>query len=262
MAVESKGLMEKFIEYTTSNYLFKNIATGVETFIDSAESDKLSKTVDTEDIKGGVYNQTFTTINKNEKIALEVVDVLSREELNLARWGAVMQKGSDIVATAQPKMYDAISDSSTVKIILDEEPIDTEDVAIYDNKDRHMLTLTTDYTINGKDVEIKLAGAKATDKFFVGSYKYMAPADTEYYNITGETQPTIYEVTRFKPIYNLDDEIVYWRETHMPRVQLDKAIEETGNTEKTKQTSTYTCNVLRDPNMPYTMQTIHRKVKK
>ena len=261
MAVESKGLLTKYIEYTTSNYLFKNVSTGVETFIDSAESDKLSKTVDSEDIKGGVFNQTFATINKDEKIQLEVTDVLSREELNLARWGATMKTGDDIVATIQPKTY-VVTNNDGKKFTLDEQPIRNEDIAVYNVKDGSMLTLTTDYTVEGKNVTIVKEDINVNDQILVGSYRYTAPSQTEYYDVTGETVPTIYEVTRFKPVYNLNDEIVYWRETHMPRVQLDKAIEESGKTEKTKQTSTYTCNVLKDPNLPYTMRTIIRKVGK
>lgn len=251
-------MKEKLVEYTTSYYIFRNLKTKEETFIDSAESDKLSKTIDVEEVKGGVMNNTLFTISKNEKIDLEVVDVLTREELNRARWGAELKKGA-IPVREVPFIYTA-GDSEGKKVFeLKSEPIDINSVKIFETKTKQLLAISTDYTITGKQVEITKSDVAVGDTFSVESYLYNSTAETEYYDVGVNSVPAVYDVTKMKPIYNTNDEIVYWRQTHMPKVQLDRSIEETGNTEKSKQTNTYKGSVQKGDNYPYTMRTIYVK---
>lgn len=248
---------EKYVEYTTSYYIFKNIATGQETFIDSAESDKLAKTVDTEEVKGGPKNLTFFTISKNEKINIEVVDVLSREELIRARWGAELKKETGIALPQLPSIKTVKQNVGKLEFNLDQKPIDNTKVVIYDNKTGTKLEPTTDYTITEKVVEIKKSGVNNGDTFYVESYTYASESEVEFYDVGTDSVPSVYEVYRIKEIYNTNDEVVYLRTTHMPKVQLDKAIEENGQTEKTKQTTTYSGTVQKSDNYPYVMRTVY-----
>lgn len=255
---------EKFIEYTTSAVLLRHKVTGEEIYLDSLESDKLAKTIDTEDIKGGITNETFVTINKNEKITFEAVDVLSREGLNIAKWGGTLKTGSDLVATCFPTNKAVIATgevgSEVYTITLDETPIDIDTVVLFDNKNGEELVETTDYAVSGKEITIIKAGLTNANTIYVSSYDYVAPALTEYYDVTGSGVSAMFEAIIRKPIYDMTDTIKYWRETHIPKVQMDTAIEQSGNTEKGKQTVTHTFSVLKDDAYDYKMRVIHIKV--
>lgn len=255
----TEKMKEKLVEYTTSYYIFRNLKTGEETFIDSAESDKLSKSITVDDVKGGVYNNTFFSISKDEKIELEVVDILTREELNRNRWGAELSTGS-IPVREIPFTYSVADlESSKKGFTLKSEPIDTASIKIYNATTGTILTADTDYTIEAKNVEIKTSDVKVGDTFYVESYLYNSTQTTEYYDVGVNSVPSVYDVTKMKPIFNTDDEIVFWRQTHMPKVQLDRSIEESGNTEKSKQTNTYKGSVQKSDKYPYTMRTIYVK---
>lgn len=255
---------QKYIEYTTSAILLRHKVTGEEIYLDSLESDKLAKTIDTEDIKGGITNETFVTINKNEKITFEAVDVLSREGLNIAKWGGTLKTGSDLVATCFPTNKAIIATgevgSEVYTITLDETPIDTDTVVLFDNKNGEELVETTDYTVSGKEITIIKSGLTNADTIYVSSYDYVAPALTEYYDVTGSGVSAMFEAIIRKPIFDMLDNIKYWRETHIPKVQMDTAIEQSGNTEKGKQAVTHTFSVLKDDAYDYKMRVIHIKV--
>lgn len=249
--VENKYLLDQYIEYSVSDVILINKSTGMESFIASLESDKLSKSCDEEMIKGGSNNLTFATITKNQEIVYELTDVLSREDINLGKWGAKMKNGT-VLAYHRPHNY-TVTESTGKKVTLDETPHDVNEVAIYNTKTNTLLNSSSDYSISGKEVTITAEGVNAGDTVWVTSYRY-EKTTVDYYDVGDSSVPSVYEVILMKPIYDTNDQIVFYRQTHIPKAKMSNNIESNGNTEKTKQTQTSTLTVMKDPAYDYVMR--------
>lgn len=254
---------DKYIEYTTSEVILINDK-NEEIYLNGLKSDTLKKEVDTLEIKGGIENNTLTTIDKTVTYTFEAEDQLSNETLNIAKWkGAIGETSSTatILLTQFPTnktvKSDNKQDSPKLTIELDNEPSNADDlVLLYKGE----ALQSSDYSLTGKEVTITKEGVTAGETIYVSSYSYVSGEGIKYYDVgstSSNTAGTIFKAIIRKPIYDLEDNIVYWRQTFCPKVQLDKNVEQTGNTEKGEQPSTHKFTVLKSDDYDYTMRIIN-----
>lgn len=243
------------MEVSVSDFIFRNKITGVESFVDSVESQTLSKSVQTEKIKAGIQNNTLCTIDGETETTLEIVDVLKRPELILlGKWGGQEKKGS-IVKTVFPNNYPV---ESGKKITLPHEPINEDDIVIYQGT--KALTVTTDYTISGKEVTIVSGDINEGDNLFITSFEYNAPSVT-YYDMGEGSNSTSFEILEKKPVFDLNMNIVQYKYTHYPKCRMSTDVEEAGETTRTKQTNTYSFSVEKDLAYNYLFRVWYEEAK-
>lgn len=234
---ENKYLLEQFMETSTAEVIAINRATGEELFFATLESDELSHEVDTEEIKGGIWNDTITTINKSKKISFKVTDVCSRMDVQMNKLGAKVKTATDsaIQVWHFPHNYTVVNNVSKKEITLDEIPKSVNEVCIYNTKTNKLLTPTTDYAITGNKVEIKSEDILAGDNVFVTAYQY-DKTGIQYADISGKTLPQSYTLIVRKPLFNTDDTVVCWKQYFFPKAKMSGSFTMSGQTEKTKNT--------------------------
>lgn len=235
--IENKYILEQFQETSTAEVVAINRVTGLELFMGTLESDELSHSVEEEPIKGGIWNDTISTINKNKEIKFKVVDVVSRFDVQMQKLGAKMNNGS-VLAWHFPHNYTVKAGAMEAggTIDLDEIPFDENEVCIYDNKTKKKLVPTTDYTISSKKVTFtREASVKANDTVFVTSYQY-SKEGVDYADISGKPLPQSYALVVRKPLFNVDDELVAWKVYYFPKAKMSSSFTLSGNTNKTKNT--------------------------
>ncbi|WP_291566978.1 MULTISPECIES: hypothetical protein [unclassified Clostridium] len=235
--IENPYLLEQYMEISTAEVIAINRATGMEMFFGTLESDELSHNVDEEPIKGGIYNDTIMTINKNKEIKFKAVDVVSRMDVQLNKLGAKLKTGT-VLAWHFPHNYPVEKkDDESLFIPLDELPVDIREVCIYEHKNNKMLKAGEDYEIkeNSKEIIIKNKEVKENDNLYVTSYQYKKE-NVQYADITGKPQPQTFTLIVRKPLFNTHDVIVAWKQYYFPKAKMSGSFTLSGNTEKTKNT--------------------------
>lgn len=231
---ENKFLLEQYMETSTAEVIAINRATGVEMFLSTLESDELTHDVAQEEIKGGIWNDVLTTINKNKTIKFKVVDPVARMDVQMNKLGAELKSGT-VLAWHFDHAYTVVDLAGKKQITLDEAPFDVKQVSIYNTKTKKVLVETTDYTITGKVVEIKNASILANDNVFVGAYQYEKTGVT-YGDIKGQSLPSSYTLVVRKPLFDLNDSIVAYKQYFFPKAKMSGSFSIKGQTEKTKNT--------------------------
>lgn len=239
----------QYMELSTAEVIAYNPATQVELFSNSLKSDKLDQKVDEVKIKAGIYNNTFAVIDKNKEITFEMVDVLSRYDWNLQKWGSELQTGK-VEATHFPKAYTVTLTGSDKIITLDKTPLYPEEVSIYHTSTQKLLVKDTDFTISGKIVTITDVGVDENDAMWVTSFSYTSET-LKYYDIKGTSLPSVVSLVVRKPVYNLNDEIVFFKVMTFPKVKMSLSTTEEGATEKDERTRTTTFTVLQSQDKEY-----------
>ena len=242
------------LEISVSDFVLRNKATGVETYIDTVESENLSKTSDQTKVKAGINNDVITTINSGEEISLEIVDVVARQELVNAKWNAQEKTGA-IVKTEFPKNYTV---DSRKTITLPQIPLDPSEIIIYNGNTA--LKKGTDFDIAEKVVTIKNDAAKAGDSLFVTSYSYQAE-DGAYYEVGEGATALVFEILQKKPIFDDNLNIIKWKYRHYGKATMDTNAEESGQTERQSQPITYKFSIEKASDLPYVFRTWYEDAK-
>ena len=242
------------LEISVSDFVLRNKATGVETYIDTVESENLSKTSDQTKVKAGINNDVITTINSGEEISLEIVDVVARQELVNAKWNA-QEKTGTIVKTEFPKNYTV---DSGKKITLPQTPLDPSEIIIYNGNTA--LEKDTDFDIEEKTVTIKNEAAKAGDSLFVTSYSYQAE-EGAYYEVGEGATALVFEILQKKPIFDDNLNIIKWKYRHYGKATMDTNAEESGQTERQSQPITYKFSIEKASDLPYVFRTWYEDAK-
>ena len=236
------------LEISVSDFVLRNKATGVETYIDTVESENLSKTSDQTKVKAGINNDVITTINSGEEISLEIVDVVARQELVNAKWNA-QEKTGTIVKTEFPKNY-TVDSSKT--ITLPQTPLDPSEIIIYNGNTA--LKKSTDFDISEKVITINTDAAKAGDSLFVTSYSYQAE-EGAYYEVGEGATALVFEILQKKPIFDDNLNIIKWKYRHYGKATMDTNAEESGQTERQSQPVTYKFSIEKASDLPYVFRT-------
>ena len=217
---ENKYLLEQYQETSTAEVIAINRATGQELFFATLESDELSHEVDTEEIKGGIWNDTISTINKSKTIRFKVTDVVSRMDVQMNKLGAEIKKSeSAIQAWHFPHNYTVTTNLENKEVTLDETPKKVEEVCIYNSKTKKLLQSSTDYNIVGNKVTITASDINDGDNVFVTSYQY-DKTGVEYADISGKTLPQSYMLIVRKTLFNTDDTVVCWKQYFFPKAKM------------------------------------------
>ena len=242
------------LEISVSDFVLRNKATGVETYIDTVESENLSKTSDQTKVKAGINNDVITTINSGEEISLEIVDVVARQELVNAKWNAQEKTGA-IVKTEFPRNYTV---DSRKTITLPQTPLDPTEIIIYNGNTA--LNKGTDFDIAEKVVTIKNDADKAGDSLFVTSYSYQAE-DGAYYEVGEGATALVFEILQKKPIFDDNLNIIKWKYRHYGKATMDTNAEESGQTERQSQPITYKFSIEKASDLPYVFRTWYEDAK-
>ena len=242
------------LEISVSDFVLRNKATGVETYIDTVESENLSKTSDQTKVKAGINNDVITTINSGEEISLEIVDVVARQELVNAKWNAQEKTGA-IVKTEFPRNYTV---DSRKTITLPQTPLDPSEIIIYNGNTA--LNKGTDFDIEEKTVTIKNEAAKAGDSLFVTSYSYQAE-EGAYYEVGEGATALVFEILQKKPIFDDNLNIIKWKYRHYGKATMDTNAEESGQTERQSQPITYKFSIEKASDLPYVFRTWYEDAK-
>ena len=236
------------LEISVSDFVLRNKATGVETYIDTVESENLSKTSDQTKVKAGINNDVITTINSGEEISLEIVDVVARQELVNAKWNAQEKTGA-IVKTEFPRNYTV---DSRKTITLPQTPLDPSEIIIYNGNTA--LNKGTDFDIAEKVITINTDAAKAGDSLFVTSYSYQAE-EGAYYEVGEGATALVFEILQKKPIFDDNLNIIKWKYRHYGKATMDTNAEESGQTERQSQPVTYKFSIEKASDLPYVFRT-------
>ena len=102
--VENPYYNKKYMELSTARAIVINPETKQQLFMCELESDELAQTVEEEKIKADIYNHTICTINKNKENTMKIVEVVSRMDLQLLKFGATMEEGV-VYAWTDPAEY-------------------------------------------------------------------------------------------------------------------------------------------------------------
>lgn len=247
--IENKFLLEQYMETSTAEVIAINRETGLEMFLSTLESDELTHDVAQEEIKGGIWNDTLTTINKNKTIKFKVVDPVSRMDVQMNKLGAELKTGN-VLAWHFDKAY-TVEDSAGKKVVtLDESPVDVRQLTIYNTKTKKVLVETTDYTITGKNVEIKSADILANENVFVGAYQF-SKENVVYGDISGKSLPSSYQLIIRKPLFDLNDTVVAYKQYFFPKAKMSGSFSIKGQTEKTKNTEETEFTIEKDLTYDY-----------
>ena len=242
------------LEISVSDFVLRNKATGVETYIDTVESENLSKTSDQTKVKAGINNDVITTINSGEEISLEIVDVVARQELVNAKWNAQEKTGA-IVKTEFPRNYTV---DSRKTITLPQTPLDPTEIIIYNGNTA--LEKSTDFDIAEKVITINTDAAKAGDSLFVTSYSYQAE-EGAYYEVGEGATALVFEILQKKPIFDDNLNIIKWKYRHYGKATMDTNAEESGQTERQSQPVTYKFSIEKASDLPYVFRTWYEDAK-
>lgn len=232
--VENKFLLEQYMETSTAEVIAIDRNTGMEIFMGTLESDELSHETSEEEIKGGLSNDTITTITKGRTLKFKVTDVVSRLDVQLAKLGSELKTGQ-VLAWHFDKSYPVALNATKKEVTLDEVPFDTKEVTVYNTKTKKILAETTDYVITGNKLEIKSAAIAEGDNVYVGAYRFQK-ADVMYADISNKQLPKSYTLIVRKPLFDTNDAIAYWKQYFFPKTKMSGSFTLKGQTEKTKNT--------------------------
>lgn len=246
---ENPFLLDKYMETSTAEVIAINRTTGEEMFLSTLESHELTHDQEEELIKGGIWNDTLATINKNKTIKFKVTDPIARMDVQMKKLGADIKTGS-VMAWHFDRPY-PVEDSSSNKIVnLTETPFDTSEVCVYNTKTKKMLQPTTDYTISGKVITILASDINVNDNVFVTSFQY-EKASVQYADITGKSAPQTFALIVRSPLFDENDAVKYWKQMFFPKAKMSGSFSITGNTEKTKNTEDTEFTILKDDTYEY-----------
>lgn len=242
------------LEISVSDWVIRNLSTGVETYMDTVQSESLTKSSSETKIKGGINNDTIATIAGDETIELEIVDAVARPELTGAKWGEVEKTGS-IVKTEFPRNY-IVESGKTVTLA--QLPLNADDIVIY--KGDKALEETTDYTISEKTITISNSGIKVGDALFITSYAYQAE-EGAYSDVAEKASALSFELLQRKPIFDSNLQIIAYKVRHYGKATMSAEAEESGQAEREGQPITYKFSIEKNLNLPYVMRTYIEPVK-
>lgn len=251
--IQNDYLLKNLFELSVANFYSYDAKSGLEYYAGTLESHELSKSMDSEEIKGGQDNATLATIDKNTTITLKIVDVCARQDIQALKLGGAIkdvEASDNVFLTHMPKNYDVVEEASELVFELDYEPAPGEEVAIYDNADGKLMTITTDYEITGKKVKIVKDSIKKGDTVFVTGFKYVAPEGTKFFDIKEGSVPAMSTVIEV-PLYDEDTQIVAYKQYYFPRTRMNASVTMSGQTEKTKNTDETTIDILKDKSVNY-----------
>ena len=201
-----------------------------------------------EEIKGGIGNDTLTTIRKGRTIKFKVSDPVTKLDIQLAKLGAELKNGS-VLAWHFDKAYTVATNLTKKEVTLDEIPSDISKVIIYNTKTKKALVPTTDYVITGNKVEVKAVDILANDNIYVGAFEYEKLAD--YADISNKPLPSSYTLIIRKPLFNLDEQIVAYKQYFFPKAKMSGSFTLKGATEKTKNVEDTEFTIEKDINYDY-----------
>lgn len=243
---ENPFLLDKYMETSTAEVVAINRTTGEEIFLSTLESHELTHDQEEELIKGGIWNDTLATINKNKTIKFKVTDPVARMDVQMKKLGADIKTGS-VMAWHFDRAY-TVGSGKTVT--LTETPFDTSEVCVYNTATKKMLEATTDYTIEGKAITIKSVDINENDNVFVTSFQYQKEA-VQYADITGKSAPQTFALIIRSPLFDENDAVKYWKQMFFPKAKMSGSFSITGNTEKTKNTEDTEFTILKDDTYEY-----------
>lgn len=240
------------IDIAVSDMVLRNLATGVETFIDTVVSESLEKTSSTEQIKAGIYANALYSIASGEEITLGFSDAVDRPELSNTKWNATEKKGT-IVKTCFPANYEVQAGGT---ILLPYEPLSVGDVLVYQGETN--LEEGTDFTIEGatKTITISKAGINQGDSLFVTSFEY-EEADSDYFEVGEGASALAFEIIRKKPIFDTNLQIIKWKVQHFGKCTLVPEASESFETERQAVYKEYSFAVEKRADLPYVFRTYY-----
>lgn len=243
---ENPFLLDKYMETSTAEVIAINRTTGEEMFLSTLESHELTHDQEEELIKGGIWNDTLATINKNKTIKFKVTDPIARMDVQMKKLGADIKTGT-VMAWHFDRAY-TVGVGKTVT--LSETPFDTKEVCVYNTKTKKMLQATEDYTIEGKTITIKAVDINENDNVFVTSFQYQKET-VQYADITGKSAPQTFALIVRSPLFDENDAVKYWKQMFFPKAKMSGSFSITGNTEKTKNTEDTEFTILKDDTYEY-----------
>lgn len=257
--IQNDYLLEDLMELSVANFYSYDTTNGLEYYSGTLESHELSKSMDSEKIRAGQSNDTIATIDKNTEVSLKIVDVCARQDLQALKLGGKIEKvtlSDNVYAYHMPKNYDV----TTGKVItLDVIPKEGEEVAIYNNKTKEKLVITTDYTIADGVITIVADDILVGETVFVTGFYYKAPETAKYFEIKEGSVPTMLTVIEV-PLFNTDTEIVAMKQYIFPRTKMNASVTVKGQTEKTKNAEETSIDILKDPSVNYLGRVIYLDV--
>lgn len=257
--IQNDYLLEDLMELSVANFYSYDTTNGLEYYSGTLESHELSKSMDSEKIRAGQSNDTIATIDKNTEVSLKIVDVCARQDLQSLKLGGKITKvtlSDNVYAYHMPKNYDV----TTGKVItLDAVPKEGEEVAVYNNKTKEKLVITTDYTIEDDVITIVDADILVGETVFVTGFYYKAPETAKYFEIKEGSVPTMLTVIEV-PLFNTDTEIVAMKQYIFPRTKMNASVTVKGQTEKTKNAEETSIDILKDPSVNYLGRVIYLDV--
>lgn len=257
--IQNDYLLEDLMELSVANFYSYDTTNGLEYYSGTLESHEISKSMDSEKIQAGRDNATISTIDKKTEISLKVVDVCARQDIQALKLGGKITKvtlSDNVYAYHMPKNYDVLTGKT---ITLDSVPKVGEEVAIYNNKTKEKLVITTDYTIADGVITIVDADILVGDTVFVTGFYYKAPETAKYFEIKEGSVPAMLTVIEV-PLFNTNTEIVAMKQYIFPRTKMNASVTVKGQTEKTKNTDETTIDILKDPSVNYLGRVIYLDV--
>lgn len=247
---ENPFLLEDYFEISVANFYGYDAKTGIEYYSGTLESHELTQTGETEKIKGGQDNAVLGVINKDKEISLKITDVKSRADIEAVKFGGTVKAvdGATIDAMHMPKNYTVV-DNEGLKITLDAEPKQGEEVIVYSNKTKKMID-SGNMERSGKDITFT-SGVSAGETVYVSGFKYAAKATDKYADITPDSSaPVLYVVIEVN-LFDSDMKPVCKKQYHFPKAQLSTAVTKAGQAEKTKTTDETTLEIIKDNSVDY-----------
>lgn len=258
--IQNDYLLEDLMELSVANFYCYDTKNGLEYYSGTLESHELAKSMESEKIRAGQSNDTIATIDKNTEVSLKTVDVCARQDLQALKLGGKIAKvtlSDNVYAYHMPKNYDVVAGK---EIILDAVPKVGEEVAIYNNKTKEKLVITTDYTIEDDVITIVDVDILVGETVFVTGFYYKAPETAKYFEIKEGSVPAMLTVIEV-PLFNTDTEIVAMKQYIFPRTKMNASVTVTGQTEKTKNAEETSIDILKDPSLNYLGRVIYLDVE-
>lgn len=254
--VENPYYNKKYMELSTARAIVINPETKQQLFMCELESDELAQTVEEEKIKADIYNHTICTINKNKEITMKIVEVVSRMDLQLLKFGATMEEGI-VYAWTDPAEYKPSiqKDDKGVFIELEHLPALEGELNIYYPSTSERVP-TDKYTREEKKIYFDETYATENadklvlnTKLMVSAYQYKTKA--KYAEVKEEPIPSVVKLIVIKPLFDTNDKIVAYKQYIFPSAKMNGSITLTGNTEKSKQTEETNFTIQKSDDVDY-----------
>ena len=218
--VENPYYNKKYMELSTARVIVLNPTTKQQLFLCELESDELTQKVDEEKIKSDIYNHTIAVINKNKEITFKATEVVSRMDLQLAKFGASMERGVVFAWTDPNELFRVQKESSTGKLYIQlkhKQAIDGE-LNVLDPKTSKRIPLTK-YSVSDDGYKVVFNEddplVELDKNLMVTAYQYKTEAD--YATINEEPLPSVVSLIVLKPLYDTNDKIVAYKQYIFPK---------------------------------------------